>query len=282
MNKPECKKWWDDYQAKFPSAGKWAAGLGEDQWREVYAAWERVLATVPLADALEVNQSMRDGGIDPIGTFDSDRERIGHCVCSEAKGLAYSRRPKQTPDWKADRYRCGLCRDTGLVECFTRRFLGWLSSLDEFPTGQFRAERYVDESGKVWLLRDRTSEEVILASEERPKNTPEIQHMTAERFKGLGWRMLTRFPQGRYTQMVLCSCDAGEALVWRGEEKHAPANLSKTRIDAPPQCRYSPDNFWRVPTGMDADREEWSRAVEWYAAKAEEPQFEEFEHWNDR
>jgi hypothetical protein len=133
MTKTECNQWWQDFQAKFPSVGKWAATLTEIQWREVFAAWEESLSSVRLADALEVNRLMRSGVIAEVGTFDSDREKIGFVVRSEADNLARSRRPKIPDDWEHDRVKCVHCRDTGLVECFKPTWHLCLAAQSEIP-----------------------------------------------------------------------------------------------------------------------------------------------------
>jgi hypothetical protein len=133
MTPDEFKNWWRDYQAKFPSAAKWAQGLDADQQRETFASWREALEPVALADALQVNRLLRSGVIDEFPTYDHAREKIGYQLRSEADNLARSRRPKIPDDWENDRVKCVHCRDTGLVECFKPTWLSWLAAQDAIP-----------------------------------------------------------------------------------------------------------------------------------------------------
>lgn len=253
MNLQECNRWWSDYQAKYPSAGKWASTLTEIQWREIFAAWVTVLEKTVLADALEVNRLMRTGEIPEVGTFDSDRERIGHCVCSEAMALVRKRQPQRVrppDDWEHDRAKCRHCRDTGLVEVYRPKFLRFVLHLvnEGLEVASFRQHGFRGRITQCLICSCEAGEEKIFhgVKEQHPQNLSKM------RVPGV-----PRFSEERFYRVVL----PFDPHIDRNRE---PAEL--------------------VAEGRQRDAAAWTKAAEWFGEMLEglQPAYPEFEEFNAR
>lgn len=253
MTPTECNRWWEDFQAKYPSAGAWANKLTEIQWREIFSAWITVLEKTSLADALEVNRLMRTGEIPEVGSFDHERERIGHCVCSEAIALVRKRTPRvvRPDDWEHDRVKCRHCRDTGYVEVYRPKFLRFVLHLlnEGLSVANYR------EHGWRWgritqcvICSCEAGEEKIFHG--KPNDKP--REVSKTRLPGV-----PRFNAERFYRVVL-PCD--------------------------PQIDRSREPAELVAEARSRDAAAWTQAAEWFAGVLEglQPDYPEFEEWNDR
>jgi hypothetical protein len=125
MNNDEFRDWWSDFTANFPDVGIWVANLPNG--RDVLTKWRDMLGAVEAADAAAVTQAIATGRLDPIGTTDHERGGTGRRIAREAKRFAIERvqreRIASTAGCKDNerRYRCHVCRDTGLVTIVNRK-----------------------------------------------------------------------------------------------------------------------------------------------------------------
>lgn len=121
MNSSEFAEWWTDYVGKFPSVAKWLGALGVERGEALLRLWAEVLEPVSLADALEVNRRIAHGELEPIGTYDSQRERTAVVVKQYASRIKRAALVQRIASLRApstgreETYRCHLCRDTGLA-----------------------------------------------------------------------------------------------------------------------------------------------------------------------
>lgn len=102
MDRQEFVQWWDDYAGKFPATAMWVQKLGEQAERTLLVTWADALARTPLAAALEVNQLMSLGELEPVGAFDWQREQTAIMVRREASEITYRREKRVTSPGMVD------------------------------------------------------------------------------------------------------------------------------------------------------------------------------------
>lgn len=98
MTQNEFRTWWADYCGKFPSVAAWFERLGEDAGGKLIQTWVQVLADTPLRGALQVNHAMAMGDLEPVGSYDSERERTAVFIRRAAKARHDAAQPRVKAD----------------------------------------------------------------------------------------------------------------------------------------------------------------------------------------
>lgn len=244
MNRDEFNKWWRDYAERFPSTAKWIKSLDEAGTRAMLLNWSAVLTPVELADALQINASMAAGELEPVGTYDSDRERTAatvrraalHRSRSLATAKAFGSSTAEERPMRSQRPRGGDCKPLSALVGEYARLLASGRTKDEAWRDAGLSSRFIeDEPPSRGLSNCRDCHDSGLV---------EVWHIRTIR----AWRKapeLLEHAVNRLSMSLPCDCPHGLRLL--GEPNaYQPPNWHGWHHDAP---RYHPLKFLQVIGG---------------------------------
>ncbi len=247
MNQQEFVTWWNDYAGRFPSTAIWVRNLGEEPAKSLLLTWAEVLADTPLRDALRVNRAMAKGELEPVGSYDSQREKTALCVRRAAARAIADRKHAEVAQARTSEPARPLPANRP-------------NGLPSIAEALAQCQRLV-KSGRTW--REAVNE-VIPVDEHEPPPPYERYKCPYCRDRGIVivwhhesvrvWRhdpSLIRDKRGhRLTMAVPCSCEEGERHLWLSEDTPPPKNFGGwTTRDV---C-YTPDRYCAVKSTTDPE-----------------------------
>lgn len=211
MNRTEFNQWWKDYAGRFPSVNAWLNKLDDDVATRQLSTWLETFADgrTNLADALEVSRLMSIGRLEPVGSYDSEREKTAVYVRRAADKLRHRREKKPDPAGPLQRYepRRRAKRDAVQV----KSVLGSLIRL--LDSGRTREEAAREVFGEIVDSEDRRDRVSCPICKDYGTLTV------------WSWRSVAAYREdpelidyrtNRSTMSVPCTCDASTKFVGHG------------------------------------------------------------------
>lgn len=254
MNAQQFESWWLDYAAKFPSVAVWleklAEKLGDSAADGQLSIWRETLAEVPLRDALRISHAMAVGDLEPIGTYDSDRESTARIIKRAwlATRPAEKKRRDPTPPPRSSKRLKGVRPIWEAVEQVERLIrsgrtrgeaLNEVCGGEGFEPDDFYGRRYCcpvcEDEGlvQVWSYR------AMKAARDDPE--------------------LLESPGFCSPEVAPCDCREGRKRVWLGDSL-PPRKWSGWTSES---ALYSEDRYFRWNGGGEEQREDF---VQWATA----------------